>query len=245
VLVVDEDPIVRRAVVGALGNDPGLSIVGDTADGDEGVRLALELSPDVVVLDPRLRLTSGLESVREIHDQDPSIGILLFSSTEDEEVAIRALRLGASGFLSKRTGLEALPRIVQSVARGEAVLTRTMTMRLIERLREVPEMGGGLRPVRSPLSSREWEVLDLMCAGGSTRSIAEDLELSIETVRSHVKRILRKLGAHSRAEAVELAAKLIDERTRAGPPGERGGTATRPQNGRADRPGLPRRRGPS
>lgn len=211
VVVLDEDPIVRRAVVGALQSAAETRVVGDGADNEHGVRLALELEPDVVILDAQLQLSSGCDSLRALRDGAPRTRVLLFSSVEDDELGLRALRMGASGVLSKQVGLEALPRIVKSLGRGEAVLSRRLTMRLIERLREVPESGGGLRPVRSDLSSREWEVLDLMCAGGSTKSIASELRLSVETVRSHVKRILRKLGAHSRGEAIAKAARLLEE----------------------------------
>lgn len=212
VVVVDHDTIVRRAIISAVSAH-GIRAIADTPLGREGVRLAVELSPAVVVVDPELPDMSGTEFVRAVHREAPRVAILLLSSLEDDDFAIRALREGASGFLSKRFSLEALPRILRSVAAGEAVVTRALTMRLIERLRQVPETGAGLRPVRSALSSREWEVLDLICAGAGTRDIADDLELSVETVRSHVKRILRKLGAHSREEAAELAAQMLADRT--------------------------------
>jgi NarL family two-component system response regulator LiaR len=200
--VVDHDTIVRRAVVAVL-DDGGIDPVADTALGREGVRLATELSPDVVIVDPELADMAGIEFVRTVHRSAPKVGILLLSSLDDDELAIRALREGAGGYLSKRISLEILARIVRSMAGGEAVVTRKLTMRLIERLREMPETGAGLRPVRSALSSREWEVLDL---------IAADLGLSVETVRSHVKRILRKLGAHSREEAAQMAAQMLAHR---------------------------------
>jgi NarL family two-component system response regulator LiaR len=209
--VVDHDTIVRRAVVAAL-DDGGIVPIADTALGREGVRLATEMSPDVVIVDPELPDMTGVEFVRTVHRSAPKVGILLLSSLDDDELAIRALREGASGFLSKRISLEILSRIVRSMAGGEAVVTRKLTMRLIERLREMPETGAGLRPVRSALSSREWEVLDLICAGVGTRGIAADLGLSVETVRSHVKRILRKLGAHSREEAAHMAAQMLAHR---------------------------------
>lgn len=210
--MVDHDTIVRRAVVAALG-EGGIEPVADTASGREGVRMATELAATVVIVDPELPDMTGIEFVRSVQRASPKISILLLSSLEDDELAIRALREGANGFLSKRLSLEILPRIVRSLAGGEAVVTRRLTMRLVERLREMPETGAGLRPVRSALSSREWEVLDLICAGAGTREIAEDLGLSVETVRSHVKRILRKLGAHSREEAARMAAQMLAHRT--------------------------------
>jgi NarL family two-component system response regulator LiaR len=211
VVVVDHDTIVRRAVVAALA-EGGIEPVSDTALGSEGVRLATELAADVVIVDPELPDMTGIEFVRAVHHSAAKSAILLLSSLDDDDLAIRSLREGANGYLSKRLSLEILPRIVRSLASGEAVVTRKLTMRLVERLREMPETGAGLRPVRSALSSREWEVLDLICAGTGTRGIAADLGLSVETVRSHVKRILRKLGAHSREEAAGMAAQMLAHR---------------------------------
>lgn len=212
VIVVDHDPIVRRAVVSTLSHG-GIDTIADVAFGREGARLAIELTPTVVIVDPELPDMPGLEFVRLVHQAVTRTAILLLTSVVDDEFAIRALRLGAAGYLSKGFSLEALPRIVRSIGAGEAVVTRSLTMRLVERLRETPEAGAGLRPVRSTLSPREWEVLDLICSGAGTREIAVDLELSVETVRSHVKRILRKLGAHSREEAAEIAARMLADRT--------------------------------
>lgn len=211
VVVIDHDAIVRRAIVSALAEGDILT-VAETASGREGVRSAADLAPAVVIVDPELPDIAGLDLIAALRRDAPRTAILLLTTVEDDEFAIRALREGASGFLSKRFSLDALARIVRSISSGEAVVTRALTMRLIERLRAMPETGAGLRPVRSALSSREWEVLDLICAGAGTREIAVDLELSVETVRSHVKRILRKLGAHTRDEAAEIAARMLSER---------------------------------
>lgn len=213
VVVVDHDPIVRRAVDAALV-PADIETVGASALGREGIRLVTEFAPDVVIADPDLPDIAGLDFIEAVRLKARRTRILLLSSTQDDEFAIRALRAGASGFLSKRYPLDALPRILRSIAAGEAVVTRALTMRIIELLRQMPESGTGLRPVRSTLSSREWEVLDLICAGTGTRDIALDLGLSVETVRSHVKRILRKLGAHTREEAVEIAANILAGRSR-------------------------------
>lgn len=209
VVVIDADPFATRAIVRVLSAAPDIQVVGSALEGPAGMSLAAEHHPDVVVLDVDLRDADGVELIGALHTMDPPPGIVVLSSRDDPDLAFRCLRAGANGFLPKRVSVDALPRIVRAVGKGEAVLTRTLTTKLVERLREMPEGGRGLRPVRSQLSSREWEVLDLLRAGASTRSIAEELGLSTETVRSHVKRILRKLDAHSRAEAAELAGQLL------------------------------------
>ena len=220
-VIIDGDPSVRRAVVGALSAD-GIRVLGITARGLDGARLAAELGPAVVIADPQLEDFGGIQLVRTLHRDVPHAAILLLSADETDDFALRALAEGASGVLSRRVSHEALPRVVRSLAAGEAVMTRALSMRLVELLRVAPVAGHGLRPVRSPLSTREWEVLDLICAGAGTRAIADELGLSAETVRSHVKRLLRKLGAHSRAEAAVIATRTLAE---CAPPGL---TAERP-----------------
>lgn len=219
VLVVDGDPLALRALTRALQGDEGLRVVATALDVEPAIEAAAKHQPDVVVLDAWMRGLGGPQVVARIHAVAPRMGILVLSPQQDDELAFQVLRRGACGFLPKEIGADVLPRVVHAIARGEAVLTRTLTSKLVERLRETPEPGLGLRPVRSPLSSREWEVLDLLIAGQGTRDIAEELGLSSETVRSHVKRILRKLGAHSRAEAVARARQLVSSEHQPGTAG--------------------------
>jgi NarL family two-component system response regulator LiaR len=209
VLIVDGDPLALRALTRALQGDEGLRVVATALDVESALNAAAELQPDVAIVDAWLRGAGGPDVVSSIHRIAPRIAILVLSPQQDDELALQVLRRGATGFLPKEIGADVLPRVVHAVARGEAVLTRTLTTKLVERLREIPMPGPGLRPVRSSLSSREWEVLDLLVADRGTREIAQELGLSPETVRSHVKRLLRKLGAHSRAEAVQQARALL------------------------------------
>jgi NarL family two-component system response regulator LiaR len=150
----------------------------------------------------------GLAATRQILAAAPEIRVLFFSWQDEEETQLEALRSGASGFLSKNVSIETVPRVVERMVRGEAAISRRLTMRLIERLRSLPENGTGMRPIRSQLTSREWEVLDLLCQGKDTKQIAEALVLSEETVYSHAKNLLRKLQVHSRREAIEAAQRL-------------------------------------
>jgi NarL family two-component system response regulator LiaR len=219
VLIVDGDPLALRALTRALQGDEGLKVVATALDVESALTAAAELQPDVAIVDAWLRGAGGPDVVAAIHRIAPKLAILVLSPQQDDELALQVLRRGAAGFLPKEIGADVLPRVVHAIARGEAVLTRTLTTKLVERLREIPMPGPGLRPVRSALSSREWEVLDLLVAGRGTREIADELGLSPETVRSHVKRLLRKLGAHSRAEAVEQARALLRSDVEPGDPG--------------------------
>ena len=207
VVLVDDDGMARRALRGAL-QDAGYIVIAEAASGREGVELSLYYKPDVVVMDVAMPGMDGLEATRRIVAGDPAIKVVILTSSDDDSVALAGLRAGAVGFVSKDIDLAALPRVLTSAHRGEAVISRRMTMRLVESVRSIRPDGGGLRPVRSTLTAREWEVLDLLCAGHSTEAICDELVLSQETVRSHIKGILRKLGVGSRGAAIELTRRL-------------------------------------
>lgn len=207
VVLVDDDALARRVVRDAL-QEAGFVVIAEAAGGREGVELSLYYRPDVVVMDVAMPGMDGLEATRQIVAGDDSIKVVMLTSCEDDDIAFAGLRAGAVGFVSKDIDLSALPRVLDSAQRGEAVVSRRMTMRLIESVRSLRPDGGGMRPVRSPLTSREWEVLDLICERRSTDEIADILVVSVETVRSHVKNVLRKLDVGSREEAVSLASRL-------------------------------------
>lgn len=213
VLIIDSDPLPARALRAALADARDIEVVGTGSDADSGARLAVELRPDVVLVDGRIAGAEEAGFLVRLSSGGRVPAVLVLARAYDDEAGIRTLRRGASGYLAKQLSMDALPRIVRALAAGEVVLSRELATRMVGKLREVPESGIGLRPVRSPLSTREWEVLDLLRAGASTRRIAEELGLTVETVRSHVKRILRKLGAHRRAEAIQIAEGMMAARS--------------------------------
>lgn len=204
VLIADDDPLARRALRDAL-QEAGCAVAADATDGQEAIELAVHYRPDVVLMDVGLPRIDGIAAMRQILEQAPEVRVVMLSRTNDEDSGLLALGAGASGYLSKDIDLTSLPRAMRGVIEGEAAVSRALTMRLIERLRTLPRETRGMRPVKSPLTPREWEVLDMMTAGCSTHEIADELVLSPETVYSHIKNLLRKLGVHSRAEAIELA----------------------------------------
>lgn len=186
----------------------GIVVVAEAADGSEAIELARKHRPDVVLMDVALPSVDGIAATRRIVHERPEQVVVLLADSEDDELGVLGLRVGATGFLSKEVGLDALPRAIKGVFRGEAAVSRMLAARMIAQLRLMPNTGTGLRPVHSPLTQREWEVLDLMCEGQTTGEMARAFVVSEQTIRSHVKHILHKLAVSSRAEAVAAVRRM-------------------------------------
>jgi DNA-binding NarL/FixJ family response regulator len=207
VLVADDDAFARRMIRDALER-ADLAVVAEAQNGHDAVRLCLRYRPDVVVMDVVMPEIDGIAATRRIVKELPRQRVVMLTSTDEQEMGFLGLRAGAVGFLSKEIDIDSLPRALRAAVAGEAVLSRQMGMRLVEHLQSTPDGTSGLRPVKSPLTAREWEVIDLLAECMTTEQIAEALVLAPETVRSHVKNILRKLNARSRGEAVKAAQRL-------------------------------------
>ena len=205
-IVADDDAFARRMIKASL-QAGGIAVVGEATDGTEAIALCLRHRPDVVLMDVVMPGMDGFEATQRILAERPDQVIVMLTGA-DQDAWLLGLRAGAAGFLSKDVDIRALPRAVEGAVKGEAAISRTLGMQLIRQLRRQPSGFAGLRPVRSRLSAREWEVLDLLCVPHTTEEIARTLVLSPETVRSHVKSILRKLQVSSRGEAVEIARQL-------------------------------------
>ena len=206
VVVADDQAVVRAAFAALLDTQPDLSVVGTAADGREAVDLCQTEAPDVVVMDVRMPDTDGIEATRQITAGGPHGPRVIMLTTFDlDEHVYDALVAGASGFLLKDAGAEALFDAVRVVAGGDALIAPAITRRLIGefvRSRPVPIE----RPDQlSRLTPRETEVLRLVAVGLSNAEIAEELFVAVETVRTHVSRMLTKLGLRDRAQAVVTA----------------------------------------
>ena len=151
----------------------------------------------------------GLTALEQIvADRRIDAKVVILSVRGEHDLGYLALRMGAVGYLNKDVDLGALPRVLRDVAQGSVALSRRFTADLASRLRELPEGGVGMRPVHSVLTTREWEIVDQLCLGRSTEQMAEALVLSTETVRTHIKNIMRKLRVNSRAQVVDLAERM-------------------------------------
>jgi DNA-binding NarL/FixJ family response regulator len=215
VIVADDDPLARRMIKESLQR-AGIIVIAEAHNGRQAVELALFYQPDVVVMDVVMPELDGVSATRQIRKELPDQVVVMLTSADEEEMGFVGLRAGAAGYLSKDVDIDVLPQALEGAKNGQAAISRHLSMQLIEHLRRVPDATTGMRPVKSPLTAREWEVVDLLYDGRTTDEIADALVLSHETVRSHIKNLMRKLGARSRAEAVAVA-----QRMRGGPPPER------------------------
>lgn len=204
VVVVDDDTDLRGRLRAAL-QDAGLTVIAEADNGRDAIDLAVHFRPDVVIMDIVMANIDGLSATRAIAERAPMVRILLLTASDDVELGMVGLRAGAAGHQVKGGPVGEIVVAVRRMVAGEPVVGPQLTWRLIDSLRALPVGGQGVRPVRSKLTPREWEVLDLLCAGRTVDQIADELVLARDTVRTHVKRLLRKLGAHSQAEAISIA----------------------------------------
>jgi DNA-binding NarL/FixJ family response regulator len=204
VLIAHADGLARNALRDAM-HDAGKTVVAQSADASQAIRRAVRSAPDVVIVDAALPPEGGLAALRGLVAAVPATRVVLLAASDADDAALLALSQGAAGYLSRDIDLASLARAIEGVALGEAAISRPTAGRLIEYVSKLSAGLSGMRPVRSPLTAREWEILEFLKAGASTTQIADELTVSTDTVRSHVQHILRKLRAHSRAEAVEIA----------------------------------------
>ena len=204
VLIVDDHELVRGGLKAALRAHAGFDVVGEARDGDEAVREAARLTPDLVVMDERMPGLSGIEACREIRAANPSANVLMLTSFADEKAVMASLVAGASGFILKEVHTDELLKAMSTVGRGGKILDATSSAAVIDHLRR----GQVLSPEDSlagQLTERELAVLDLIAEGLTNREIGARLFLSEKTVKHHVSDILSKLGIGRRVEAAGFA----------------------------------------
>ncbi|MFB2599022.1 response regulator [Herbiconiux sp. P17] len=221
VVLADDQDLVRVGLRIILESEDGIEVVGEARDGREAVDLVTALSPDVVCMDVQMPGLDGLAATRELVAAGTSAGILVLTTFDRDDYLFEALEAGASGFVLKNSSPEELVAAVQIVARGDALLSPDVTRRVIERFSArrgpAPDVADGTgapadapreitpAPELAELTDREREVLELLAAGRSNAEIAAALYLGEATVKTHVSKILQKLGLRDRIQAVVFA----------------------------------------
>ncbi|MVO90391.1 response regulator [Streptomyces sp. p1417] len=204
VLVVDDQRLIRDGIASLLSIRPGIDVVGTAVDGREAVARALELHPDIVLMDVRMPGMDGVEAVTVLRAEVPECRVVMLTTFDDEEYVVRALRAGAYGYLLKDLPADELARAVRLAHAGVTQLDATVTRRLAASL---PSPDAGADPAVA-LSPREVDILRLVARGRTNREIAAQLYLSEGTVKNHVSRILGRLALRDRTQAALRARDL-------------------------------------
>lgn len=201
VVIVDDHPVIRRGVRDILADNPHLEVVAEASSGVEALHTVCEMRPDLVLLDVTLPDRTGIEVLKELKELSPQTKVLVLSIHSEEQYAVRALRAGAAGYLTKESAPEDLLRAIEAVLDGEVFVTDTIARRLtrLTSRRESPEVPHEL------LSDREFEVLRLLGQGKGISQIAAEMGVSVKTVSTYRARILEKLGKESTAELIRYA----------------------------------------
>lgn len=201
ILIADDHPVLRSGLRVLLGADPDLEVVGEAGTGEETLRLAEELRPDVVLLDIGMPGESGIGTVRRLKAELPALKVLFLTMHEEEGMLLEALNAGGDGYLIKRADEAEIVQAIRAVRRGDVYVHPAMTRALLSQAEttERPQ-----EPVE-PLTRREIDVLRLLARGNTNRQIAELLALSVRTIENHRANLMGKLGLSSRVELVTYA----------------------------------------
>ena len=195
-LIVDDHPVVRDGLKGMLSGQPGFEVAGEAADGLQGVSMAAQLKPDVVLMDLRMPNLDGAAATQRIRSTLPEVRVLVLTTYDSDAEILKAIEAGATGYILKDAPREELFRAIRATAQGQSYLSPAVATRLMSQLRAAPQ---------DALSPREVDVLTWVAKGASNKEIAQHLYISEATVKSHLLHIFEKLGAGDRTQAVTLA----------------------------------------
>ncbi|MGB3634884.1 MAG: response regulator transcription factor [Rubrobacteraceae bacterium] len=196
ILITDDHPVVRAGLEGMLSRQPDMEVVGEAGDGTDGVRMAEQLRPDVVLMDLRMPEMDGVAATQEIKAKNPETQVLVLTTYDSDADILRAVEAGATGYLLKDAPREELYEAVRAAAQGKVLFAPAVADKLMRRIRE---------PRRDTLSQREIEVLGFVRKGLSNKEIARSLHVSEATIKTHLIHTFRKLGVDDRTAAVSVA----------------------------------------
>jgi len=208
--VVDDDPMVRAALRMILGGDSGLNVVAEAGAGEEALRVVPASGADVVLMDIRMPVRDGLSATEELLAADPSLKVIVLTTFDTDDMVLRALRIGAAGFLLKDTPPARLVEAIRTVAAGQPMLSPSVTAQLIAAVTRADSDTGGQDRARSAraaldaLTDRERDVADAVARGLSNADIAAELYMGVPTVKTHVGRLFTKLGVENRVQVAIL-----------------------------------------
>ena len=208
VVIADDHTIVREGLKQLLGAATDLEVVGEARDGHEALKIVRDTDFDVLLLDLSMPGKGGLELIKQVRDEKPKVRIVVLSMHAEHQYAVRAIRTGASGYLTKDTAATQLVAAIRKVAGGGAFISAEVAEQLA--LSAMPHAEG---PPHASLSNREYQIFQLLVAGKAVSDIAQQLNLSVKTVSTHKARLLEKMGLASQAELVHYAIKhrLVDD----------------------------------
>jgi len=204
VLIADDHLIVREGLRLILETGAGIELVGEAANGEQALRLATELKPNVVLMDLQMPVMDGLTALERLRAEHPDIAVVILTTYNEGDLMIRGLRAGARGYLLKDTDRETLLNTIRAAARGESLLKPEIMERVLAHTDSIPvaKKSSGVE-----LTERERQVLSLLVGGAQNKEIAAQLDISERTVKAHLASIFNRLGVNSRTEAVAVAMK--------------------------------------
>lgn len=203
ILIADDHPVVREGLSSMLSREPSFCVIGEAKDGSEAIKMAVELNPDILLIDLRMPQVDGVEAMRKIRAVNPNIKFVILTTYDNDEYLIKGIEAGAQAYLLKDAPREELFNSIRAVNRGESIIQSSLTGKVLDHLRNLT------RQVQESgiFSSREHEVLKLMAKGITIKEIAFTLSISESTVKTHIQNIFQKLGVNNRMAAVSEAIK--------------------------------------
>jgi DNA-binding NarL/FixJ family response regulator len=206
VLIADDAPLFRRGLFVVLSTENNIEVVAEAENGEDAIAKAEECAPDVVLMDVRMPRVNGIEAARAIRQSSPSTKIIMLTVSDEDDDLYEAIKAGANSYLLKEVSVEEVPEAIRAVVQGQSLISPSMASKLLNEYTSLARRAEEKQQYPAPaLTSRELEVLKLVAKGQSNREIGEDLFISENTVKNHVRNILEKLHLHSRMEAVIYA----------------------------------------